>query len=118
MRADTENPSALTMQPDRDGTRPHRIGTALVAALLSLGAGLLIGLTGKSKASALVVFADGSVHERKLDGKTAIGQAQRDAVRHNALAAAATSLAAAAVPRGRPGDAGRHASYLRDTGAV
>lgn len=67
-----------------DGTRPHRIGTALVAAPLSLGVGLLIGLSRKSKASAFVVFADGSVHERKLDGKTVIGQAQRDAVRYNA----------------------------------
>ncbi|HEY2238862.1 MAG TPA: hypothetical protein VGI21_08730 [Streptosporangiaceae bacterium] len=72
-----------------DGTRPHRVGAALVAAPLSLGAGLLLGLTRKSKASAFVVFADGTVHEHKLSGKTAIGQAQGDAVKLNALAAAA-----------------------------
>ncbi|HEX6450959.1 MAG TPA: hypothetical protein VF060_16025 [Trebonia sp.] len=72
-----------------DGTRPHRVGAALVTAPLSLGAGLLIGLTRKSKASAFVVFADGTVHERKLDGKSAISAAQRDAVKFNALANAA-----------------------------
>jgi hypothetical protein len=72
-----------------DGTRPHRVGAALVAAPLSLGAGLLIGLTRKSKASAFVVFADGSVFERKLGGKSAISAAQGDAVKFNALAAAA-----------------------------
>ncbi len=72
-----------------DGTRPHRVGAALVTAPLSLGAGLLIGLTRKSKASAFVVFADGTVHERKLDGKSAISAAQRDAVKFNALTNAA-----------------------------
>jgi hypothetical protein len=70
------------------GTRRHRIGAAAVAAPLSLGAGLLIGLTKKSKATAFVVFADGTVHERKLDGASMISSAQRDVVRFNALAAA------------------------------
>ena len=70
------------------GTRRHRIGAAAVAAPLSLGAGLLIGLTKKSKATAFVVFADGTVHERKLDGASMISSAQRDAVRFNALAVA------------------------------
>lgn len=74
-----------------DGTRPHRVGAALVTAPLSLGAGLLIGLTRKSKASAFVVFADGTAHERKLDGKSAISAAQRDAVKFNALAGAASA---------------------------
>jgi hypothetical protein len=69
------------------GTRHHRIGAAVVAAPLSLGAGLLLGLTKKSKANAFVVFADGTVHERKLDGASMISSAQRDAVRFNALAA-------------------------------
>jgi hypothetical protein len=73
-----------------DGTRPHRVGAALVAAPLSLGAGLLIGLTRKSKASAFIVFADGTVHERKLNGKSVISSAQRDAVKFNALANAAS----------------------------
>jgi len=71
-----------------DGTRPHRIGTALAAAPLSLGAGLLIGLTRAAKASAFVVFADGAVHELKLSGTGKIQRAQRDVVKFNALAAA------------------------------
>jgi hypothetical protein len=70
------------------GTRQHRIGAAAVVAPLSLGAGLLIGLTKKSKAVAFVVFADGTVHERKLDGSSMISNAQRDVVKFNALAAA------------------------------
>jgi hypothetical protein len=70
------------------GTRHHRVGAAAVAAPLSLGAGLLIGLTKKSKAVAFVVFADGTVHERKLDGANMIRSAQRDVVKFNALAAA------------------------------
>lgn len=74
-----------------DGTRPHRVGAAVALGAVSFGAGLLVGLTRKHKASAFVVFADGSVHEKKLDGKSAIGGAQRDAVRFNALAAAAQS---------------------------
>jgi hypothetical protein len=74
-----------------DGIRPHRVDAALVTAPLSLGAGLLIGLTRKSKASAFVVFADGTVHERKLDRKSAISAAQRDAVKFNALANAASA---------------------------
>jgi hypothetical protein len=71
-----------------DGTRPHRIGAALAAAPLSLGAGLLIGLTRAAKASAFVVFADGSVHEHKLNGARMIQGAQRDVVKFNALAGA------------------------------
>jgi hypothetical protein len=74
------------------GTRHHRIGAAAVAAPVSLGAGLLIGLTKKSRASAFVVFADGSVHEQKLKGANMINSAQRDVVRFNALAAAMDGL--------------------------
>lgn len=66
-----------------DGTRPHRI------ALAALTLTPVIALTRKNKASAFVVFADGTVHECKLDGKKAIGRAQRDVVKFNALAAAA-----------------------------
>jgi hypothetical protein len=69
------------------GTRHHRVGAAAVAAPLSLGAGLLIGLTKKSKAVAFVVFPDGTLHERKLDGRSMISNAQRDVVKFNALAA-------------------------------
>lgn len=73
-----------------DGTRPHRIGAAVALAPFTLGGSALIALTRKNKASAFVVFTDGSVHERKLDGKSAIGGAQRDAVKFNALAGAAS----------------------------
>ncbi len=70
------------------GTRHHRVGAAVMTAPL-LGAGLLIGLTKKSKAAAFVVFPDGTVHERKLKGASAINIAQRDVVKFNAMAAAA-----------------------------
>ena len=70
------------------GTRHHRVGAAIAAAPLSLGAGLLLGLTKKSKAVAFVVFADGTVHERKLEGANMISIAQRDEVKFNALVAA------------------------------
>lgn len=69
------------------GTRHHRVGAAAVAAPLSLGVGLLIGLTKKSKAAAFVLFEDGTVHERKLDGASMISRAQREVVKFNALAA-------------------------------
>jgi hypothetical protein len=71
------------------GTRHHRVGAAVVTAPLSLGAGLLLGFTKKSKATAFVVFPDGTVHERKLDGASAINTAQGDVVKFNAMAAAA-----------------------------
>ncbi|WP_300611058.1 hypothetical protein [Trebonia sp.] len=74
-----------------DGTRPHRIGTGIALATVSLGMGAVAALTRKNKASAFIVFADGTTHEKKLEGKTAIGNAQRAAVRYNAAAAAATS---------------------------
>ncbi len=71
------------------GTRRHRIGAGAVAGVALVPvAGLLIGLTKKSKATAFVVFTDGTVHERKLDGANMISSAQRDVVRFNALAAA------------------------------
>jgi hypothetical protein len=35
-----------------------------------------------------VVFPDGTLHERKLDGASAVSSAQRDAVKFNALASA------------------------------
>lgn len=71
-----------------DGTRPHRVGAAVALAPLTLGGSLLVGLTRKNKASAFVSFTNGSVHERRLDGKSAIAAAQRDAVKFNALAGA------------------------------
>lgn len=69
-----------------DGTRPHRMAAGAALATVSLGAGALVALTRKHKASAFVVFADGAVHERKLTGKSMIGSAQSEVVRFNALA--------------------------------
>jgi hypothetical protein len=71
-----------------DGTRPHRVGTAIVAGAVWLPAAL-VGLSRGFKASAFVVFADGTVRETKLGNKAAAGKAQGDVVRFNALAAAA-----------------------------
>lgn len=42
----------------------------------------------KRKAYALVGCADGTMHERKLEGRPAIGQAQREAAEFNMLARA------------------------------
>lgn len=72
-----------------DGTRPHRVAAGAALATVSLGAGALVALTRKHKASAFVVFAEGTVHERKLTGKSMISGAQSEVVRFNALAGAA-----------------------------
>jgi hypothetical protein len=75
-----------------DPTRHRRVGAA-VGGTIALGAvlgplPLLAGLSKKSKALAFVVFPTGTVHERKLDGNTAIRGAQSEVIRFNALAAA------------------------------
>jgi hypothetical protein len=62
-----------------------------VASGLALGAvigplALAPGLLRKSKAVAFVVCANGKIHEKKLDGTTAIRAAQSDAVKFNTLA--------------------------------
>ena len=77
------------------GTRPHNIGAAIITAPLSLGAGLLIGLTRRTEASAFIVFADGTLHEHKVHGKSALAAAQRDTVKFNATASAAPAPQAA-----------------------
>ena len=63
-----------------DPTRHHRIGAATVTLMP------IVALSKKSKAMAFVVFPDGSVYERRLDGNSAVRLAQRDVVKFNALA--------------------------------
>jgi hypothetical protein len=74
-------------------TRHRRVGAAASTTILTGGmlgvAGLVPLLSKKSKALAFVVLASGRVRERKLDGNMNIRQAQSEAVRFNALAAAA-----------------------------
>ncbi|MGO9079915.1 MAG: hypothetical protein ACLQDY_12855 [Streptosporangiaceae bacterium] len=70
-----------------DGTRVHRVGAAVAGTVLLGPVGALPGLSRKSKATAFVVFADGTLHEHKLDGNAAVRQAQAEAVRFNTLAA-------------------------------
>jgi hypothetical protein len=60
-----------------------RLGRAAFHTALAGPAGLLMA---KRKAYALVGFADGTMHERKLEGKAAIGQAQREAAEFDMLA--------------------------------
>ena len=72
-----------------DATKPQMIRAGLTSGI-ALGTligplALLPGVFRKSKAVAFVVFANGTVHERKLDGNAAIRAAQRDVVKFNAL---------------------------------
>ena len=74
-----------------DPTRHRRVGAA-VGGTVALGAVLgplpmLAALGKKSKSIAFVVLPNGQVHEKKLDGNTAIRSAQSEVVRFNALAA-------------------------------
>jgi hypothetical protein len=50
----------------------------------------LAGLATKTKADAAVVFPDGTAHITSLDGNYAVREAQKQVVRFNALAGAAT----------------------------
>jgi hypothetical protein len=68
------------------GTRVHRVAGATLGTAALGPAGALLGLSKKAKATAFVVFEDGTVHERKLDGNAAVRGAQADAVKFNALA--------------------------------
>lgn len=73
-------------------TRHRRVGAAVGTTLLTGGALGVLGfapmLSKKSKALAFVVFSNGTVHERPLDGNMAIRSAQSEAVRFNAMARA------------------------------
>jgi hypothetical protein len=72
----------------------------------------LAGLATKTKADAVVVFTDGAVHSAALDGSNIVREAQKDAVRFNALAGA--SAPAAAEPDSDPAARLRKLQELRD----
>jgi hypothetical protein len=77
-----------------DSTRARRAGVVAASTVLVSPVGVAAGLLlKKNKATVFVVFPDGGVRERMLDGNAAIRGAQRDVVKFNALAASA----------GRPG---------------
>ena len=66
------------------------IDAAAATALLG-PVGLLAGLSRRQAGGiAIVILADGTTHERKLEGDRAILAAQAEAVRFNAMALAAT----------------------------
>jgi hypothetical protein len=74
------------------GTQRHRVTAgALAGALVMPLVGLAAGLTRKGSAISFVVFADGSTFESPVKGLQAIQEAQRDAVRFNALASRGVS---------------------------
>lgn len=50
--------------------------------------GVATAMTRKTRATAFVVLADGTVHEQRLKGARRVRVAQAEAVRFNALAAA------------------------------
>lgn len=54
----------------------------------------LAGLATKTRATAFVIFADGSYHENTLDGNAAVRAAQAEAVKFNLLAGPAAAPAA------------------------
>ena len=70
------------------GAGSHRVGAAVVAGTVFLPFAL-VGLSKKSKASAFVIAADGTVHELQITGARQIRDAQSEAVRFNALSQAA-----------------------------
>ncbi len=86
-----------------DSTRHRRIGGPVSATVMTapvLGPLALVGmLSKKSKTFAFVVFPDGTVHEKKLDGNMTIRNAQREVVQFNALARATDLRGAPSVAR-------------------
>jgi Short C-terminal domain len=86
-----------------------------VAATAVLGpVGLLAGANRKGvRGTAFVVFADGKVHEKKINDQSSLVKAQADAVRFNALASASSGQ----VPEGvRPADDAPHDDAAMKTG--
>jgi Short C-terminal domain len=93
-----------------DGSQAWSPGRAI---FLPIG---LAGLATKTKADAVVVFADGTVHSVALDGNNVVRAAQKDAVQFNALAGA--SAPAAAEPESDPATRLRKLQELRDAGLL
>jgi hypothetical protein len=75
-----------------DGTQVHRVGAAVAGAALLGPVGLLPALTRKAKAAAFVIFADGTMHDRRLNGNGHVRRAQAEAIRFNQAAAGVPSL--------------------------
>ncbi len=66
---------------------PSRRAAAAVLGTAAVGpAGLLFGLSKKAKATAFIVFANGAIHEHKLDGNMMVRRGQEDAIKYNARA--------------------------------
>jgi hypothetical protein len=74
-----------------DTVKKHRVGSAAVLGVATLGVGAVVGLSRRKEAFAYATFADGNYIERKIKGKDDIQKAQRDVVKFNALARGATS---------------------------
>lgn len=83
-------PLAGTQAQITDGTRQHRVGTAVAAGALTGGLGLLAGLTTSRKAYVVLTFADGTSRQFLVKGNSVIRNAQAEAIRFNALAQATT----------------------------
>jgi hypothetical protein len=94
-------------------TRHRRVGAAVSTTILTGGMlgvlGLAPVLSKKSKAVAFVVFSNGTVHERPLDGNLAIRSAQSEVIRFNVMARA---MQAEPVVVAHQSDAGRDLRHL------
>lgn len=111
-----------------EGGRVHRLGAGAATASATLGLGAVTALSKKSKASAIVAFADGTAHEKKLSGNREVRKAQAEAVKFNALARAATILprtagagadrSGSAASRAATGIGSTEAPYLPASGAT
>lgn len=69
-------------------TNGHQAWSPGRAIFLPIG---LTGLATKTRATAFVIFPDGSYHERALDGNKAVGEAQNEALKFNLLASPPTA---------------------------
>ena len=71
-----------------DGVGVHRIAGGVAATVLAGPAGALVALSKKRQAAALVVLADGTVHQHELNGNAAVRESLAAIVSwSNALAA-------------------------------
>jgi hypothetical protein len=103
-------PLAGTQAVVTDGSQAWSPGRAM---FLPIG---LAGLATKTKADAVIVFADGTFHSTALDGNNVVREAQKQAVQFNALAGAS-----APAPSKRESDPAvklRKLQELRDAGLL
>lgn len=100
-----------------DPTKAQMIRAGVVSGI-TLGAligplALAPGVLRKSKAVAFVIFPNGKLHEKNLDGTAAIRAAQRDAMRFNTLAGSVETPAPAAAQPPPPTASERLAEVTR-----